>query len=441
MYMACLLSKEGYEVVVFEQREDMRGTELQHGRSINLSLSTRGIEALMKINAETQAVSEGMPMSARFVHRCDGTTYTMQYGTNGESLISVDRRQLNELLLNIAEQEYGVKVHFQHKLIKCDFENGEIVFERSSDGTQIPVKIDMIFGCDGAHSTVRKEMMRCGRFDYCQTYSKHGYIELIMPAKEGHKPVLEEDFLHIWPKCQFMLIALPNKDKSYTGTFFIPFETWDQLKTKEDILNFWDNHFRETIPLIGKDRIVEAVMNKEPLPLITIKCNRYHLGNNCVLLGDAAHAMLPFYGQGVNCGFEDCEIFHEMMKKYNGDFSLILPEFSRTRNPDAKAICDLSEMNYLEMSSKVNCKWFCFRKKVERFLHFVLPWFYIPLYQMVAFSRIPYSDVLKKQQRQNKIIDGILMAGYGITGAVVIIGSFIVYKYVNSHLCTITCLI
>ncbi|XP_070577975.1 kynurenine 3-monooxygenase-like [Ptychodera flava] len=429
---ACFLAKKGFQVDLYESREDIRKAEVVKGRSINLALSVRGRTALKHIGVEEKVVSEGVRMDARQIHTPDGKLYSIQYGKNGQYLLSVDRRKLNETILTAAEK-LDVGLHFHHKISRCDLQTGEMVFQ-GPDGQEVTAKADLIFGCDGAFSTVRRQMMRSIRFDYSQTYIPHGYMELTIPPKNGEF-AMDVNFLHIWPRNEFMMIALPNADKSFTCTLFMPFDIFESLKTEEDIMKFWHENYADSIPLIGEENIKQTLLNTKALPMISIKCSPYHHENSCVIMGDAAHAMVPFYGQGMNCGLEDCIVFNELMDKYNDDFPLVLPEYTKIRNPDAKAMCDLAMYNYIEMRASVNSSWFLFRKKVDNLLHWLMPSRFIPLYTMVTFSRIRYHVVIKKWQSQDKLVNSALFAMMGASALGV---SYMAARkatfYLNGHL-------
>ncbi|XP_077999084.1 kynurenine 3-monooxygenase-like [Glandiceps talaboti] len=403
---ASFLAKRGFKVDLFEAREDIRTAEVVKGRSINLALSVRGRTALNHVGVEEKVASEGIRMDARRIHNPDGSLYSVPYGKAGQYLLSIDRRKLNETLLDVAEQN-DVTLHFHHKVTRCDFDTNEMTFD-GPDGKEVKVKPDLICGCDGAFSSIRKQLMRTVCLNYSQTYIPHGYMELTIPPKDGEF-AMDINFLHIWPRDEFMMIALPNADKTFTCTLFMPFDVYEQMKSEDDVMEFFRTYYHDSIPLIGEEDIKQTVVGSTPFPLISIKCSPYHKGSSAVIMGDAAHAMVPFYGQGMNCGFEDCIVFEELMEKHNNDLSKVLPEYSRIRNPDAEAMCDLAMYNYIEMRSKVNSRWFLFRKKVDNLLHWLMPKTFIPLYTMVTFSRIRYHVVINKWHFQEKLVNGALM--------------------------------
>ncbi|XP_005608001.1 kynurenine 3-monooxygenase isoform X1 [Equus przewalskii] len=400
---ACFLAKRNFQVDVYEAREDIRVAEFARGRSINLALSYRGRQALKAIGLEDQIVSRGVPMRARMIHSLSGKKSAIPYGTKSQYILSISRENLNKDLLTEVEKYPNAKVHFGHRMLKCNPEEGRLTV-LGSDKVPKDVTYDLIVGCDGAYSTVRAHLMKKPRFDYSQQYIPHGYMELTIPPKDGGY-AMEPNYLHIWPRNTFMMIALPNTNKSFTCTLFMPFEEFEKLLTSSDVLDFFQKYFPDSIPLIGERALTQDFFLLPAQPMISVKCSSFHFKSHCVLLGDAAHAIVPFFGQGMNAGFEDCLVFDELMDKFNNDLSMCLPEFSRFRIPDDHAISDLSMYNYIEMRAHVNSRWFIFQKNIERFLHAIMPSTFIPLYTMVTFSRIRYHEAVLRWHWQKKVIN------------------------------------
>ncbi|XP_059841660.1 kynurenine 3-monooxygenase-like [Hypanus sabinus] len=428
---ACFFAKRGFQVEVYEARKDIRTANVVRGRSINLALSYRGRQALKAVGMEDQVISKGIPMNARMIHSLSGKKSSLPYGKKGQYILSVDRANLNRELLFAASQYPNVKLNFEEKLQHYSVEKGLLTFTRPDNST-FEVSHDLVVGCDGAFSTVRKQFMRQPRFNYSHVYIPHGYMELTMPPKNDDF-VMEPNFLHIWPRNTFMMIALPNLDKSFTCTLFMPFEEFEKLTTGDEVLQFFKKYFPDSVPLIGVEALKWDYFRLPAQAMISVKCSSYHIGTRCVLMGDAAHAVVPFYGQGMNAGFEDCIVFDELMDQFNNDLSKCLPEFSRLRVPDDHAISDLAMYNYVEMRKHVNSKWFIFRKYVDSFLHFCLPNTVVPLYTMVTFSRIRYHEVIKRNQWQRKVINSMLTVIGVIT---TLTGAVILLKYLPKSLHT-----
>ncbi|XP_055573551.1 kynurenine 3-monooxygenase isoform X2 [Falco biarmicus] len=394
---ACFFAKRGFQVDVYEARQDIRVASFTRGRSINLALSHRGCQALRAVGMEEQIVTKGIPMWARRIHTPSGKKYSIPYGKKNQYILSVDRANLNRELLTAAEKYSNTKVYFGHKLLGCNAELGTLTIKRA-DQQPLEVTYDLIVGCDGAFSTVRKQFMRQARFNYSHEYIPHGYMELTIPPKDGD-------------------------DKSFTCTLFMPFEEFEKLTTGEQVLDFFQTYFPDAIPLIGERELKHDYFLLPAQAMISVKCSSYHLASRCVLMGDAAHAVVPFYGQGMNAGFEDCLVFDELMDQFHNDLGACLPEFSRLRVPDDHAISDLAMYNYIEMREHVNSTWFIFRKHVDNFLHTLMPSTIVPLYTMVTFTRIRYHEALQRWKWQKKIINRglFVMAVAGLGGTYLLI--------------------
>uniref|UniRef100_A0A8B9MF65 Kynurenine 3-monooxygenase n=1 Tax=Accipiter nisus TaxID=211598 RepID=A0A8B9MF65_9AVES len=411
---ACFFARRGFHVDVYEAREDIRVASFIRGRSINLALSHRGRQALRAVGMEEQIVSKGIPMRARRIHTPSGKKYSIPYGKKNQYILSVDRANLNRELLT--GRLPG--------LLQCAAD-----LELRSDQRPLELIYDLIVGCDGAFSTVRKQFMRQTRFNYSHEYIPHGYMELTIPPKDGDF-AMEPNYLHIWPRNTFMMIALPNMDKSFTCTLFMPFEEFEKLTTGEQVLGFFQTYFPDAIPLIGERELKHDYFLLPAQAMISVKCSSYHLASRCVLMGDAAHAVVPFYGQGMNAGFEDCLVFDELMDQFHNDLGACLPEFSRLRVPDDHAISDLAMYNYIEMRKHVNSTWFIFRKHVDNFLHILMPSTIVPLYTMVTFTRIRYHEALQRWKWQKKIIN----RGLFVMGAAGLCGTYLLIKWVARNL-------
>jgi len=421
---ACYLAQRGYQVDVYEYREDIRNMEHVPGRSINLAMSVRGLGALEKAGLEEHVRGYGIPMHARMIHNPDGTTKPIPYGKENQCIYSVGRRYVNEILLNEGSKHDNITFHFNHKLLKANLDAAELVFEKQGEiKPTVTVKSDLVIGCDGAFSAVRKEMMKRPRFNYSQTYIPHSYMELCIPPRDDDF-AMPPNFLHIWPRGQFMMIGLPNQDKSFTLTLFMPNTTFEGLKDRETLLSFFNENFRDSIELIGKEKLVSDYFSNRALSLVSVKCFPYHVADKAVILGDAAHAMVPFYGQGMNCGMEDCRVLDEAFDKNGDDISKALDDYSKHRNPDAEAMCDLAMYNYIEMRDLVNKKSFLIRKKFDNLLHWMFPNWWVPLYTSVTFTTMRYHHCVSNRAWQDEALKKIST----ILGVSSLIGVFLLAR-------------
>ncbi|XP_050574119.1 kynurenine 3-monooxygenase [Bombus affinis] len=401
---ACYFAKRGHSVNIYEYRADIR-VEYSRGQSIDLAVSVRGREALRAVGLEEAVIDgHGIAMHGRMIHNKDGTLKDIPYDiVNGNCIYSVSRRRLNIVLLNAADKYPEVNLFFNKKVVDADLDNGKLKILDTKTQTTEEVEADLIIGADGAYSTVRRVMAKRPLFNFSQTYIEHGYVELFVPIGKNNEFAMSGQHFHIWPRGQFMMIALPNDDHTFTGDIFAPFSTLDKLKTPQDLLEFFEEQFPDLLELIGREKIVKDYFEKEPKTLITIKCKPYHVGKT-LLVGDAAHAMVPFYAQGMNTGFEDILLLDELMERYDSDFSLILPKFTELRCEDAHASSDLAIYNYIEMRDLVTRKSFLLRKRLDTFLYRQIPNTWIPLYNTVHFSRMKFRDCVANKEWQDKIV-------------------------------------
>lgn len=432
---ACLLAKRGFKVTIFENRHDGRNETNYYGRSINLAISYRGIRALKLLGLDHLVEELGIPMKSRMIHNLKGTQTAILYDPDGRCINSIERAALNNHLLNVAEQQYGVEIKFKHKLIDMDLKEGVLKFLLLEDAHQGQVlrseKVDIIFGCDGARSTVRSLVSRVSQMDTSQTFIEHSYLELRIAPREGGEFKMAPNHLHIWPRGEFMMIALPNKDRSFTCTLFVPTKIIEGLRNEpEKALSFFERYFPDSVPLIGAESIKETVSSVRPSPLISIRCSTYHYGSRVVLLGDSAHAMVPFYGQGMNCGFEDCVVLDALMDQLsssriqessqknieminqnnNNNISMstalesIFEQYSNSRVANGQAMSELAMYNYIEMRDLVNTWSFKMRKLLDSLLYGLFPSTWIPLYTMVTFTHIPIDECIRRRQRQDRLL-------------------------------------
>lgn len=405
---AANLSRRGYQVEVFERRDDIRTAEISAGKSINLALSTRGWKAVEMVGVKDKVEEIAIPMYGRKIHSIDGQLSFHPYGKEDQAIYSVSRGELNACLLEQAENKYGVNLHFNWKCNGVDFDNRTAHFTHSDTGEQKSVSADLIFGTDGAFSAVRASMQKTRRFNYQQEYIPHGYRELLLPANEDGSFKLDKNALHIWPRGQYMLIALPNLDGSFTCTLFMPYEgenSFESLESDQAVETFFKEQFNDFYELMPN--LVENYHAHPLSDLVIIRCFPW-VKNNTTIMGDASHAIVPFYGQGMNAGFEDCTVLDELIEKYDHDWDKILPEFQVSRKPNADAIAELAVRNYVEMRDLVADPDFILRKKIENHFYDKHPDKWMPLYSQVTFSHIPYETALKQGIDHDRIMEKIM---------------------------------
>lgn len=422
------LARRGFKVVVFESRDDVRNLDFGGGRSINLALSYRGIESLRSVGCDEAALALTVPMYGRMIHGLDGKMSPQLYSAKGEAILSIDRLKLNQHLLNAAESHPNVQILFNHRLIRADLKK-QILTIKDNRGEEKEHNVSFTFGCDGVFSTVRRQMMRWERLNYQQQYIEHGYKELTMPPNENGDYAMPANYLHIWPRGEFMMIALPNLDKTFTMTLYMPYKFFEGIETEEDVLSFFMKYFPDSIEKLGAERLVKDFFKNPLSEYLSVKCSPHYLGSRTLILGDAAHAVVPFFGQGMNAGMEDCLIFDELYQKVDSkslhDTSLL---YSEKRCRDAHAIADLSMHNYLEMRSHVNSRLFRLKKFLDDCLHILFPCSFVPMYSMVAFSRVPYHRAIEIKQKQDMYIyRAIKLIGFSVVG----FGLYCLVRYYN----------
>ena len=406
---AIYLAKKGHRVDVFERRKDMRIETIGVAKSINLALSNRGWKALAGVGIDDEVKQMAIPMYKRVMHALDGTLTDQPYGKDGEAIYSVSRGGLNALLMDLAEREEKVNFHFNQKCVGVDLKNASSTFEHSITNEIINVDADHVVGADGIYSAVRSQMQRQDRFNYEQRYIEHGYIELVIPANEDGTHQLEMNALHIWPRGTYMLIALPNLDGSFTCTLFFPFKgeySFDSLTDDQSILNFFNEVFPDAVPLMPS--LLQDFKENPTSSLAIIRCFPWTVDDKVMLIGDASHATVPFYGQGMNSGFEDCSVFNELMEKYGDDWDACFKAYEIARKENGDAIQDLSIHNFMVMRDKTSDPKFLLQKKIEKHFSTKYPYKWLPLYSMVTFSDIPYAEAWRLGQKQESMMQEIL---------------------------------
>ncbi|XP_005188842.1 kynurenine 3-monooxygenase [Musca domestica] len=415
-------ARNGHNVHLYEYREDIRTSELVQGRSINLALSERGRKALAEVGLEDEVLSTAIPMRGRMLHDVKGQTSVVLYDPcTNQCLYSVGRKHLNEVLLNAGEKFPNIQYHFRHKLKSANLQEGSMRFQCDYEEQQLEeATADLIVGCDGAFSAVRQQMSKTLGFNFSQEYIEHGYLELCIPAKNDEFQ-MPPNYLHIWPRNEFMMIALPNQDKSFTVTLSMPFKVFEGIRTPKELLEFFHRYYSDAVPLIGEELLIKDFFKSKPQFLLSIKCNPFHFADKAILLGDAAHAMVPYYGQGMNAGMEDCTLFFSILREPHMTIGKALETFTERRVSDAHAICDLAMYNYVEMRDLTKRFSFKCRKMLDTTLFRFFPNYWVPLYNSVSFTSMPYSKCIANRQWQDEILKKIMFIV--LSSAVLFIGA------------------
>jgi len=416
--LAVYLGRRGYPVHLLEMRSDPRQAGGGGGRSINLALSERGLHALEAVGLAGAARAISIPMRGRMMHAVSGTQTFQPYGTKrGEYLNSISRSRLNALLLDAALACPGVTVTFGAKCTDCDVAEGTLELT-GDNGVTRTLRTDILVGADGAFSKVRAGFSRQEGFDSSQEYLDYGYKELTLPPAVDGTFALKAQALHIWPRHTYMMIALPNTDATFTCTLFWPSEgkpSFATVRTEDEIRAFFNETFPDAVPLMP--HLVEEFKEHPVGSLVTVRCRPWHVGDRAVLLGDAAHAVVPFYGQGMNASFEDCTVLAECIDRHAPHWDHAFEEFERLRKPHTDALAELALENFVEMRDKVGSRAFLWRKRGERWLHRLFPRWYLPLYSMITFSRIPYARARRRARLQDRVVLlalGLLVLGIAV---------------------------
>jgi kynurenine 3-monooxygenase len=407
--LALRMAQRGYQVEVYESRSDLRNSVISAGRSINLSLSDRGLKALRMAGLEKKARALCIPMKGRLMHDAASNTFESNYsGRQGECINSISRGNLNGLLLTEAEKYSNVNIHFNTKCLEIDIESKIVHFQSSDSKEQFTVQADVIFGTDGAGSSLRKSYEKqFPAFKVSQEFLTHGYKELEIPADKNGGHLISKEHLHIWPRGDYMLIALPNMDGSFTVTLFLSYSegsyNFDNLITKEKIIEFFEKDFPDTLTLIPD--VLKEFENNPTGKLGTVKCYPWAYKGNTLLLGDSSHAIVPFYGQGMNASFEDVFVFDSVLNQFEGDWTTVFSEFQKQRKIDADAIADLAIDNYYEMRDHVANPLFKEKRIVEMGLEKFFPTEYFSKYSLVTFNEhIGYHEAMTKGRAQDKVL-------------------------------------
>ena len=413
--LGTMLARDGFSVTAIERRADPRRAGAEAGRSINLALSARGLHALEQVGLREAILDLAVPLRGRMVHPVKGALAFQPYGARGRAIYSLSRAALNAALLDAAEQA-GAVLRFGMRCAGVDLARGEVIAVRAHDGGGVERLTGTIVGADGAYSAVRGELMRRDRHDFSQEYLAHGYRELHIPAAPGGTFRLDPHALHIWPRGGFMMMAMANREGSFTVTLYLPYEgeiSFDSLTGPEPVRRFFTEQFPDAVPLLPG--LEEAWFRHPTGSLLTVRTSPWHAGDKAVLIGDASHAIVPFFGQGANAAFEDCVALRAALAGSPGGTgrAAAFRGFEAERRPHTDAIAELALANFREMRDQVASPLFRLEKRAEVVLHRLLPRWYLPLYTMISFTRIPYAEARERARRQRRLINlivGLLLA-------------------------------
>ena len=416
--LATLLGRRGIETTLFERREDPRTAGPERGRSINLAISARGLEALDQVGLREQALSRALPMHGRMVHSRGGEQSFRPYSADGTHAInSISRAELNLALLEVAERTPGVSIRFGHRLRELDMATGRLSFV-TPDGARRP-RADIVLAADGAYSAARRAVTFRTGFTFSQDYLEHGYKELTIPPDNGTF-ALDPDALHIWPRGESMMIALPNLDRSFTCTLFWTAAQFAALTSAAEIRGHFAEHYPDVAGLIPD--LADDYQRNPVGSLATIRCwpwVHHEGGGTLALVGDAAHAIVPFFGQGANCALEDCIEIDRCLTEADGDWRAALGQYERHRKANCDAIADMALDNFIEMRDRVNSRLFQAEVAARHFLERRLPGRYVSRYELVSFTTMPYAQIPDRMRRQDRAtalaagLAGVLAAAAG----------------------------
>ena len=402
--LALSLSERGYAVDVFERRSDPRVIGAESGRSINLGLSKRGIHALTEVGLIDMVMPLTVVMRGRMIHAPDGGTRLQPYGKNrGEVLYSIDRNELIQLLLDRADRQPGVTLHFEHRFVSADKERRTL--EMESEGATRTIDADWVICADGAFSRCRPEMQRGIRADYHQEYLEWGYKELTLAAGPDGQSVIDLTALHVWPRAHCLFVSHPNRDGSHTLTLFLPHEgpdSFETTKTPEDIRALFQKYFPDLLPMLPA--LVDQWIGRPTGALLTTKTAPWRFEDWMVLVGDSAHAVYPFYGQGMNSAFEDCSALLSALKANATDRARAFSVYEQSRRPQTDVLMELSKANFIELRQKVSSPWFLARKRLDVALNRLMPKVWLPIYTMVSHTTMPYAEALARARKQDRIL-------------------------------------
>ena len=403
------LAREGYEVHLFDRQHDPRRGRRHTGRSINLTICERGFASLDRVGAGDRVREISVPCYGRYIHSVDGTVDYQPYGNHREAIHSVARNELNDVLVDMALGQSGIHVHFEEKCLDVDLDSPEVVFQSLRTNEVTRFKADRLFGADGANSRVRAAMQMVPGFRQRQEFFEQAYKEISVPAAPNGDWALPADAIHIWPRRHYMLIGFPNRDRTFTFALHMPFEgdpSFASIRTPDALLELFRRSFPDALPYVPN--LVEDFFGRPESKMITVRCAPWTHGEKAALIGDAAHAIVPSYGQGANSGFEDCSVFYDCLQAANGNWGQALRDYEASRKPNADAIAELALEHFHELRDFVGSSEFLLRKELERWVSDLYPDRYAPLYSLISFTNVPYAEALRQDREQRTLVDRLL---------------------------------
>ncbi|MFN0180556.1 MAG: FAD-dependent oxidoreductase [Gemmatimonadales bacterium] len=412
--LAALLGREGFPVTVLERRGDPRRGDMAAGRSINLAISARGLNALAQLDLADELLALGVPLYGRMIHPVTGPLGYQRYGVGTQAINSFSRGELNLALVKAAGATPNVELEFGRRCVDVDVDAGTVTHADAITGANQRTTRGIIIGTDGAYSAVRAAMQRREHQDFSQSYLAHGYKELFIPARPDGTAALERNAMHIWPRGRFMMMAMANLDPTFTVTLYLPMvgpNSFAELDSPEAVRAFFQREFPDALAIMPT--LLEDFAANPTGSMVTVRTYPWVLDRRVALAGDAAHAIVPFYGQGANAGFEDCLCLLEEIRRSPNDLAAAFARYQAARKPNAEAIADLALANFNEMRDHVASKWFLVKKKFEQWLHRLFPAAFVPLYSMIAFSLIPYAEARARAQAQARAVR-LIGAGLGV---------------------------
>ncbi len=404
--LTIFLARRGFQVEVYERRPDPRHGSKTSGRSINLALSTRGLHALQQVGLADTVTRQAIPMRGRLIHTLDGETHFQRYGKDDtEVLYAISRADLNIELLKTAACHTEVQFTFQERCLAVNPATGELTMRHETTGEDRTLSPRRVIGTDGSASALRTALFSTPRFNFSQAFLPHGYKELTIPPGPDGALQLEPNALHIWPRNAYMLIALPNTDGSFTCTLFLPFEgepSFAALSSPETLTAFFQAQFPDVVDRLPD--LVDEFFTHPTGSLATIKCSPWHIADRLLLAGDAAHAIVPFYGQGMNCAFEDCTYLDHCIAAHAPDWEHVFQTYTSLRKEHTDAIADMALAHYVEMRDHVADPQFLLRKAIEQELAQRFPGTFMPQYSLVTFHRTPYAEARARGRKHEHIL-------------------------------------